>query len=567
MRNWRKPFPNSSLGYKAPDGGSEPGFRRTWLPARQMGRRMARVIRLATVVALASLGLVATCGPAYAATCQSMTATITGTAGDDVRVGTAGPDVVSLFAGNDTFSGRAGNDVVCAGAGDDAVVGEDGDDRLFGEGGDVDLLHGGAGNDTLNGGPGIADGAAFFLGAQVNANLSINRATGQGTDTLAAMEGLAGSSGKDTLTSNGASFNHFTGDLGNDTIDGGAGLDAVLFLSDTQEVYVDLAAGTATGGDGSDVLKSIQVVSGTDLADDLFGASSADTLLGGEGADTLRGRGGNDALNGEGGNDEVYGDAGSDELRGGTGNDELVGGTGTHDLAVYTTATQTINASLATGTATGEGSDTLKTIEDLTGSDFADVLRGSGGPNRIAGRTGNDQLFGLGGSDLLNGGDGNDTVTGGSGSDYCVGESTPGCELTPTDPGAQSVSATAAVEGGSTAPLMPAEQPPPTPSMGDPIPAVSGDGGAYLGGQVRSAMGGSSIEAATDSYVIDLFQATNYEPPECYRGSRQTRVPTSQAEGISWRADLYYWDANAQSWYWTGASYGPIRAAAYNAGY
>ncbi|HET7121030.1 MAG TPA: hypothetical protein VFI17_07235 [Solirubrobacterales bacterium] len=97
-----------------------------------------------------------------AATCRGETATVTGTAGDDLLVGTTGPDVIVGLAGSDRIVSRAGADLVCAGAGNDYVgAGTAGDrvfagagrDRLLGRGG-PDLLKGSAGGDVIKGGRG-----------------------------------------------------------------------------------------------------------------------------------------------------------------------------------------------------------------------------------------------------------------------------------------------------------------------------------------------------------------------------------------------------------------------------
>ncbi|HEX7278738.1 MAG TPA: hypothetical protein VF255_03840 [Solirubrobacterales bacterium] len=94
--------------------------------------------------------------------CRGVTATVSGTAGDDVLVGTGGPDVIVAFGGSDRIVSRAGRDLVCAGSGADfvgagsaadRVFGGAGPDRLLGRGG-PDLLEGAAGNDVLKGGRG-----------------------------------------------------------------------------------------------------------------------------------------------------------------------------------------------------------------------------------------------------------------------------------------------------------------------------------------------------------------------------------------------------------------------------
>lgn len=95
-------------------------------------------------------------------TCQGVTATVSGTPGDDLLIGTPGPDVIVALGGNDRIVSRAGRDLVCAGSGSDFVgagtaadraFGGSGRDRLLGRGG-PDLLKGSAGNDVLEGGHG-----------------------------------------------------------------------------------------------------------------------------------------------------------------------------------------------------------------------------------------------------------------------------------------------------------------------------------------------------------------------------------------------------------------------------
>ncbi|HEY6550266.1 MAG TPA: hypothetical protein VIY71_03585 [Solirubrobacterales bacterium] len=109
-------------------------------------------------------------GPA--ATCRGVTATMTGTAGDDTIAGSGGRDVIVTFSGNDTIASLAGRDLVCAGSGDDyigagsaadRVFGGAGEDRLLGRGGpdvlrgngDDDVLKGNRGADRLRGGSGF----------------------------------------------------------------------------------------------------------------------------------------------------------------------------------------------------------------------------------------------------------------------------------------------------------------------------------------------------------------------------------------------------------------------------
>jgi serralysin len=171
----------------------------------------------------------------------------------------------------------------------------------------------------------------------------------------------------------------------------------------------------------------------------LNGTAGVDHIFGLGGDDTLRGLNGNDQLFGGAQNDQLFGGNGNDLLKGGTGNDRLDGGSGT-DTADYSnaaidppgpitgifttgaTAGVRVNLSLAGAQNTvGSGFDTLVSIENIIGTNFADTLTGNAGNNTLSGRGGNDTLNGLGGHDTLDGGDGNDTLNGGSGNDTLNG--------------------------------------------------------------------------------------------------------------------------------------------------
>lgn len=152
----------------------------------------------------------------------------------------------------------------------------------------------------------------------------------------------------------------------------------------------------------------------------IVGTSGNDTLTGTTGVDVIAGLGGNDTMHGLGGNDRLCGDAGNDIITGGVGNDRIIGGSG-RDTARFFDGTARVTANLATGTATGKGADTLREIENLTGSNFADSLTGNAVANVLTGANGNDALIGAGGNDTLNGGGGNDAMNGGPATDTCNG--------------------------------------------------------------------------------------------------------------------------------------------------
>ncbi|KQP53608.1 hypothetical protein ASF39_20060 [Methylobacterium sp. Leaf108] len=93
------------------------------------------------------------------------------------------------------------------------------------------------------------------------------------------------------------------------------------------------------------------------------------------------------------------------------------------DGASYATANAGVTADLAaaernTGEATG---DTYASVENLTGSGFADELSGDTRDNRLEGGIGGDLLVGAAGADTLHGGEGNDTLEGGAGANRLEG--------------------------------------------------------------------------------------------------------------------------------------------------
>src|SRR5215831_2516421 len=75
-----------------------------------------------------------------------------------------------------------------------------------------------------------------------------------------------------------------------------------------------------------------------------------------------------------------------------------------------TSSTAAVVVDLASGTATGEGSDLLSGIANVTGSNYGDTISGDANNNALSGGAGNDTLSGGFGDDVLDGGSGTDTV-------------------------------------------------------------------------------------------------------------------------------------------------------------
>jgi len=170
--------------------------------------------------------------------------------------------------------------------------------------------------------------------------------------------------------------------------------------------------------------------------DVLAGNDGNDTLRGAEGDDTIRGGSGNDFLNGFDGNDSLFGEAGDDFFVGINGTDIISGGAGIDTNSfqgIGSGVTATVNGDNS-GTATyGNVTETFTGIENLTGTDFDDVLtvntnrntvlRGQGGNDILTSLAGNDLLVGGFGDDILRSGAGNDTSFGNEGSDRLNGGS------------------------------------------------------------------------------------------------------------------------------------------------
>ena len=263
-------------------------------------------------------------------------------------------------------------------AGDDLILGSGNRDRLIGLAG-ADALYGYGGDDWLDGG----EGADMLFG-------------GAGADRL------FGGAGNDTFA---AANTPTDRDTGNDTYDGGAGVDWVDYSQAPAGVVVDLAAGTASDGmGGTDTLTGVENVRGSQQASTLHGDDQNNVLVGFGGDDTLGGGG---------------------------GDDQLLGGLGS-DTATYARATTGVDVDLQiTGAQNtlGAGFDTLSSIENLVGSNHVDSLVGSAAANRLQGGQGGDTLVGMGGADRLEGEAGDDFLIGAnpdgsiSGADILVGGS------------------------------------------------------------------------------------------------------------------------------------------------
>lgn len=155
-------------------------------------------------------------------------------------------------------------------------------------------------------------------------------------------------------------------------------------------VIAGSTAGNIVGGAGDDVLV------GGEQADAVFGKDGADVLMGGGGNDVLAGSAGDDIIEGGAGRDVLMGNGGDDVflLQADDGADMILGGAGsdTIDLsAILGGAVIDLGAATAIGTLRiGSTTDSLVGIENVTGSQGADVIKGSLAVNIMAGGDGAD---------------------------------------------------------------------------------------------------------------------------------------------------------------------------------
>jgi serralysin len=371
---------------------------------------------------------------------------LNGNGGDDLIIGGAGNDTISGGAGNDQLRGGAGNDIFDGGSGQELFYGEDGNDTLRivngWNGGYGEVFIGGAGIDTfdftgtagLDAHVNLADGEFWDINFPASGPISLasveNVNGGAGADNITGsgeVNVLRGNGGNDALYGLAGNDSLFGGD-GNDILDGGDGVDIMDGGNGDDTYYVNTASdnvveSASTGGNDTLFTTVSYNLAGRLIETATITGSSNSSLIGNNFAQTLNGNNANNSLKGLSGNDILNGNGGNDVLEGGDSDDTINGGSG-EDAARYIDASAGVTVSLAIAGAQatgGAGSDTLISIEHLSGSAFNDVLGGNSGNNDLKGGSGNDQLNGGGGNDALEGGNGDDILNGGSGADALTG--------------------------------------------------------------------------------------------------------------------------------------------------
>ena len=395
---------------------------------------------------------------------------IVGTSGNDSLVGTSGVDTIEGLAGNDTLVGLAGNDSLLGGLGDDRYVVGAGD--VLNDAGGIDTvesnvswtLTGGFENLTFTG-TGTTSGSGNSLNNIITGSDGNNWLRGlEGNDTINA------GAGNDTIQmSNGSGTSY-----GADVINGGDGIDTLDFGGAARTaVFVDLAAGTAsgggTGGAGSATVTNIENANGSAFNDVITGSAAANFLFGFDGNDTLDGGVGNDRLEGGAGSDHyafsaAVGAANADTITGfASGVDKIVlhglelgsdgnftagdarfasgavfnSGQDPTDRIIYNTSTgQLWYDADGSGSIAAQLIATLQGAPGLVATDIAaqgstgggSTISGTAGNDSLTGTTGDDTILGLGGDDVVNGNTGSDSLNGGDGNDLITGGGEPFAE-------------------------------------------------------------------------------------------------------------------------------------------
>jgi Ca2+-binding RTX toxin-like protein len=443
--------------------------------------------------------------------------TFNGTAGNDTLIGGPGNDTLNGFGGHDYIEGREGADSMVGGDGNDTLEGGTGADvGLAEETTLADTLNGGLGDDHFyvrdndiivdSGGEDTVhtDAWTYTLGAGFE-NLAYTtfqfsdgegvflQFTGNGLNNVIDAEGpwhsggstLDGAGGNDTLTGSGQVTFRFSGDYGNDHVIGNNISDTLDFSAAQGPVFINLAAGTASGGGpgGSGTVSmegNVGNAVGGSFNDHIIGNPGGSAyfdyprLSGGGGDDTLEGAatGTPYYLFGEDGNDRLVSHLGDDfMLHGGAGLDSFVlaYASGESWLGDFTSGSDTIvldaffmpevgpngdfsagdeRFHAAAGATGGQEADDRVIYNTTTGEIFYDADgSGSGAARQIAavapetvlvasdfavengtdagqvinGTAGNDSLAGGSGNDTINGFGGHDTIDGSEGADSISG--------------------------------------------------------------------------------------------------------------------------------------------------
>ncbi|KQN04727.1 hypothetical protein ASE85_06940 [Sphingobium sp. Leaf26] len=352
--------------------------------------------------------------------------------GDDHVVASYYTDHIYGGGGNDILDGRPSGylDILDGGDGNDTLYSNDGSGEAYGGNGDDTiyaggLVRGGAGNDRIVmqssyyhsgvfGDEGNDEIRTSREGNVVSGGSGADRLIGDaGSDTLIAGDYLPGpyyvgshdmGTERDVLSGDGGDDILWAG--WGDSVDGGSGTDRLYYSLGGATAGVALSTGIfasaspqALGGGTVQNVERLVELMGSAFADRITVATqdSLLTIHAGAGDDVVTTGDSSVTLNGGDGNDRLVSGAAADSFDGGAGVDTI-------DYDAYASG---VSVNLLVGK--GAGGDSLRNVENIVGSAFADTLVGDGSANLITAGAGNDSLDGGAGADRLVGGLGNDT--------------------------------------------------------------------------------------------------------------------------------------------------------------
>lgn len=365
--------------------------------------------------------------------------------GFEVMVGLWGDDCINGLRGHELIFGGRGDDEIHGGDQHEILLGGSGDDTIWaGEGEDYSftipatppfdlvfeigsLAFGGKGDDTIHGGDpddDEDDETTFgYIDLFFGDGLSASTVGNDTIDGGAGIDFLFGQGGDDSLRNRRAGRiqiavpetaeapattkdilfgSFFFGGRGDDTVVGSRSHDLVFGNRDNDDLSGEEGVDLMFGALGDDA------VAGGDFPDLLFGGRGDDVVTGGDGPDLAFGSQGADEVHGEGGiADLLFGGAEGDLVTGGDGIDGIFGSQGADNL--YGGAGI---ADLMFGGAEGD---------NLYGESGQDLIFGSAGRDRIDGGADIDLAFGGEDVDIVQGGDLIDVLFGNKGDDWING--------------------------------------------------------------------------------------------------------------------------------------------------
>ena len=302
--------------------------------------------------------------------------------GDDFLNGEAsaagGADQFDGGNGNDTLSyAQRANDLVVSIGDPNTPAGETGENDVVND--SIENVYGGNGNDTLSGSPnstlskrlfggpgndtflqsntGGADSHDYLSGGAGSDTVSYvlrtitvtvtldgtanDGSSGENDNILSDIENVSTGDGDDSITGNannnvlsaGNGLNNINGmdgddiflqggdpnNAGNDTIDGGNGIDTVDYSGRTAALTLVMDGSTASGDTGAGENDKIKPT-----VENIYGGSGADTITGTTANNYIVGNAGADVISAGQGDDLVDGGAGTDNVDCGPGNDICV---------------------------------------------------------------------------------------------------------------------------------------------------------------------------------------------------------------------------------------------------